>query len=75
MKRKYITPCAEIVNVKLINSVLGPGDLPIGNSPYGEDPLAKEHSGLDWDDPDFNGDLWDTGDGGDSGNSYDLWGE
>ncbi len=74
MKRKYITPCAEIVNVKLINSVLDPDPIDIHKSGYAENPLAKEQGDF-FDTGEPFGDLWDTGDGGDSGNSYDLWGE
>ena len=72
MKKIYLSPVTETVNVKLFNSVLGPGDLPIGNSPYAEDPLAKENNLLFEDEGDF-GDIW--GDGDNSSNPYDLWGE
>lgn len=72
MKKIYLSPVTETVNVKLFNSVLGPGDLPIGKSPYAEDPLAKEQDGFFETDSSF-GDIWDDGDN--SSNPYDLWGE
>jgi hypothetical protein len=56
MKKIYITPYTEVVNVKLINSVLGPGDLPIGHSPFAEDPLAKENDFFE--DFDSEEDIW-----------------
>ena len=58
--------------MKLFNSVLGPGDLPIEHSPFAEDPLAKEQDDFFETDGSF-GDIWD--DGGDSSNPYDLWDE
>ena len=73
MKKIYLSPVTETVNVKLFNSVLGPGDLPIGNSPYAEDPLAKEQGDFFEMEDDTFGDLWS--DGGDTGNSYDIWKE
>lgn len=73
MKRQYIKPYTEIVLVRLNGSVL--------NSPVIHDQSetgvgmdAKEQGDF-FDNGEPFGDLWDTGDGGDSGNSYDLWGE
>ena len=72
MKKIYIAPDTEIVNVKLISSVMDPGNLPIGHSPYAEDPLAKENNLL-FDDDAWDNDLWDDSDN--TTDSYDIWKE
>lgn len=78
MKKKYITPVTEDVNVRLFNSVLGD---PSGYGRYshvtagGDDPLygdAKKNDLFFETDGSF-GDIWDDGDN--SSNPYDLWGE
>ncbi len=77
MKKIYIKPNTETVNVRLYSSVLED----TGNygkwsqgAAGGDDPEygdAKENNLLFEDEGDF-GDLWDDGD---SSNPYDLWGE
>ena len=70
MKKSYIKPDTETVNVRLNSSVLeDPGP---GNWSDGIDELAKEQDGFFETDGSF-GDIWD--DGGDSSNPYDLWDE
>ena len=70
MKKIYIKPDTETVNVRLNSSVLeDPGP---GNWSDGIDELAKEQDGFFETDGSF-GDIWD--DGGDSSNPYDLWDE
>ena len=71
MKKIYIAPDTEIVNVKLTSSVMDPGNLPIGHSPFAEDPLAKENDLL------FEEDMWESDPWADNGadDSYDLWKE
>ena len=77
MKKLYIKPYTETVNVRLYSSVMDDSQGHFG--PYsevaggGDDPGygdAKENNiFFDIDD----NDLW--ADGGDTGNSYDLWSE
>ena len=71
MKKIYIKPNTETVNVRLNSSVLvDPG---MGNWSDGTGELgAKENNLLFEDEGDF-GDLWDDGDS--NSNPYDLWGE
>lgn len=70
MKKKYITPLAEQVKVKLSSGVL---DIEFGEqSERTEIVLAKEQDDFFETDGSF-GDIWD--DGGDSSNPYDLWDE
>ena len=72
MKKKYIQPVTDCVNVALFGSVLDGPDTPIiPGSPVTVDVDAKENNLL-FDDGDF-GDIW--GDGDSSSNPYDLWGE
>ena len=69
MKKIYVRPVVETVNVKLTGSVLE--DIEVGgHSLVGkpEDSFAKEQS-FDFDEDDEFGDLWGTGDN----NLYDLW--
>ena len=71
MKKIYIKPSTETVNVRLNSSVLddpGPGKWSDGTDELG----AKENNLLFEDEGDF-GDLWDDGDS--NPNPYDLWGE
>lgn len=72
MKKNYIAPTTETVNIRLYSSVMDKGhigrysDVAAG----GDDPGfadAKENNFL-WED-----DLWDDGDS--NPNPYDLWGE
>lgn len=73
MKKQYIQPVTENVNVALRGSVLDPSDSPIvQGSPVTEDIDAKENNTFFETDGSF-GDIWD--DGGDSSNPYDLWDE
>lgn len=71
MKKIYIKPDTETVNVRLNSSVLedpGPAEWSNGADELG----AKENNFLFEDEGDF-GDLWDDGDN--SSNPYDMWGE
>lgn len=71
MKRQYLKPYAEIVNVRLNGSVLG--DPSLHDDSYVAGGMhAKENNLLFEDEGDF-GDLWDDGDS--RSNPYDLWGE
>ena len=73
MKKQYIQPVTECVNVALFGSVLNGPDTPIVHgSPVTVDVDAKENNLLFEDEGDF-GDLWDDGDS--NSNPYDLWGE
>lgn len=77
MKKIYIKPDTDIVNVNLINSVLDKGGFGkysnvAGGGDDDGDPDhnfgdAKENNFL-WED-----DLWDNGDS--NSNPYDMWGE
>ena len=75
MKKIYIKPNTETVNVRLIGSILEDGENGYGKwsdvagGDWGD---AKENNLLFEDEGDF-GDLWDDGDS--SSNPYDLWGE
>ena len=70
MKKIYIKPDTETVNVRLNSSVLeDPGQ---GGWSDGIDELAKEQDGFFETDGSF-GDIWDDGDN--SSNPYDLWDE
>ena len=72
MKKIYKTPITEVVNVKLYNTILDEPDPGVGNwSKYTLGGDAKENNLL-FEDDNF-GDLW--ADGGDTGNSYDIWNE
>ena len=71
MKKIYLSPVTETVNVKLYGSVLGGTDVN-QNSPVTPVVDAKENNLLFEDEGDF-GDIW--GDGDSSSNPYDLWGE
>ena len=72
MKKIYLSPVTETVNVKLYGSVMDDGIDIINNSTdVSDDGLAKENNLLFEDDA--FGDIW--GEGGNSSNPYDLWGE
>ena len=72
MKKIYLSPVTETVNVKLFGSVMDDGIDIINNSTdVSDDGLAKENNLLFEDDA--FGDIW--GEGGNSSNPYDLWGE
>ncbi len=73
MKKIYLRPVTETVNVKLYGSVMDDGIDIINNSTeVSDDGLAKENNLLFEDEGDF-GDIWDDGDS--NSNPYDLWGE
>lgn len=72
MKKIYIKPDTETVNVRLFSSVLEGDPQPGGWSEGTETIDAKENNLLFEDEGDF-GDLWDDGDS--DPNPYDLWGE
>lgn len=73
MKKQYIKPVTEGVNVALYGSVLDAPDMPwVPGSPVTEVIDAKENNLLFEDEGDF-GDIW--GEGDNSSNPYDLWGE
>ena len=71
MKKQYKHPITEIVKLNVSEAVL---DIPIVNNStdVGDDGLAKENNLLFEDEGDF-GDIW--GEGDNSSNPYDLWGE
>lgn len=72
MKKIYLRPVTETVNVKLFGSVMDEGIDIINNSTeVSDDGLAKENN-LFFDDDAF-GDIWGEGDS--STNPYDMWGE
>lgn len=71
MKRQYLKPYAEIVNVRLNGSVLG--DPSLHDDSYIAGEMHGKENNLEFDfDEDF-GDIW--GDGDNSSDPYDLWGE
>ena len=73
MKKQYKTPITESVKVNLYGSVLG-GIGVEGGSPVTPIADAKENGDFfDFEEDDNFGDLW--ADGGDTGNSYDIWNE
>lgn len=72
MKKIYLSPVTETVNVKLFGSVMDEGIDIINNSTdVSDEGLGKENNLLFEDDA--FGDLWSDGDN--SSNPYDLWGE
>ena len=72
MKKIYLSPVTETVNVKLFGSVMDDGIDIINNSTeVSDDGLAKENNLLFEDDA--FGDIW--GEGDNSSNPYDMWGE
>ena len=72
MKKIYLSPVTETVNVKLFGSVMDEGIDIINNSTdVSDEGLGKENNLLFEDDA--FGDIW--GDGNNSSNPYDLWGE
>ena len=69
MKKIYLSPVTETVNVKLFGSVMDDGIDIINNSTdVSDDGLAKENNLDFWKD-----DLWS--DGENNTNPYDLWGD
>ena len=72
MKKIYLSPVTETVNVKLFGSVMDEGIDIINNSTeVSDDGLAKENNLLFEDDA--FGDIW--GEGDNSSDPYDMWGE
>lgn len=72
MKKIYLSPVTETVNVKLFGSVMDEGIDIINNSTdVSDEGLGKENNLLFEDDA--FGNIW--GDGDSSSNPYDLWGE
>ena len=72
MKKIYLSPVTETVNVKLFGSVMDEGIDIINNSTdVSDDGLGKENNLLFEDDA--FGDIW--GDTDNSSNPYDMWGE
>ena len=72
MKKIYIAPTTEDVQVRLNNSILEGGDQFGQWSNGGDEYDAKQNNLLFEDEGDF-GDIW--GEGDNSSNPYDLWGE
>ena len=74
MKKIYIKPNTELVKVQLTSGVLD-DDIIVGPaSEYSHISLGKEQGDFfDFEEDDTFGDLW--ADGGDTGNSYDIWNE
>ena len=71
MKKQYKKPSAEVVNSRLLGSILDNPNTPVGDwSKFTLDGDAKENN-LDFEEG--FGDIW--GDAGDTGNPYDIWGE
>lgn len=73
MKKIYIKPDTETVNVRLYSSVLDDDDPGIGKWSDGADELGAKGQGDFFEADDSFGDIW--GDAGDTGNPYDIWGE
>jgi hypothetical protein len=72
MKKQYKKPSAEVVNLKLLGSILDkPNPQPGGWSKWTNDGDAKENSDIVFDDS--FGDTWSDQDAG--SNAFDLWGE
>lgn len=71
MKKIYIKPNTDTVNVRLYSSVLDDPGLG-GDSEVTNELGAKENNLLFEDEGDF-GDIW--GEGDNNSNPYDLWGE
>ena len=72
MKKIYLSPVTEKVNVKLFGSILDDIGIVNDSKLTSDEALGKENN-LDFEfDEDF-GDIWD--DGNDSSNPYDMWGE
>ena len=72
MKKIYLSPVTETVNVKLFGSVMDEGIDIINNSTdVSDEGLGKENNLLFEDDA--FGNIW--GDGDNSSNPYDMWGE
>ena len=71
MKKIYLSPVTETVNVKLYGSILQDIGVIDNSHDVSDDGEAKENN-LFFDDDAF-GDIW--GDTDNSSNPYDLWGE
>ena len=71
MKKIYLSPVTETVNVKLYGSILQDIGVIDNSHEVSDDGEAKENNLL-FEDDNF-GDLW--ADGGDNANNYDLWNE
>ena len=72
MKKIYIKPVTDCVNVALFGSVLDGPDMPVvPGSPVTEDVDAKQNDLL------FEDDMWESDPWADNGadDSYDLWKE
>lgn len=72
MKKIYLSPVTETVNVKLFGSVMDEGIDIINNSTEVSDEGLGKENNLLFEDDAF-GDIW--GEGDNSSNPYDLWGE
>ena len=72
MKKIYLSPVTETVNVKLFGSVMDDGIDIINNSTEVSDEGLGKENNLLFEDDAF-GDIW--GEGDNSSNPYDLWGE
>ena len=72
MKKIYKKPFAEVVNIKLLGTILDDPNTPVRPySNYTLDGDAKENSDIVFDDS--FGDTWSDQDAG--SNAFDLWGE
>lgn len=72
MKKIYLSPVTEKVNVKLFGSILDDIGIVNDSKLTSDEALGKENNLLFEDEGDF-GDIW--GEGDNSSNPYDLWGE
>ena len=72
MKKQYINPVTEIVKLNVSDAVLQEIDIVNNSTDVGDEGLGKENNLLFEDEGDF-GDIW--GEGDNSSNPYDLWGE
>ena len=72
MKKIYLSPVTETVNVKLFGSVMDEGIDIINNSTNVSDEGLGKENNLLFEDDAF-GDIW--GDTDNSSNPYDMWGE
>ena len=71
MKKIYLSPVTEKVNVKLFGSILDDIGIVNDSKLTSDEALGKENNLLFEDDA--FGDIWSDGDN--SSNPYDLWGE
>jgi hypothetical protein len=72
MKKIYLSPVTEKVNVKLFGSILDDIGIVNDSKLTSDEALGKENN-LDFEFDENFGDIW--GDTDNNSNPYDLWGE